>query len=98
MIELLQKGGVLMYPLLLCSVIALAVILERGIQFLGVGSSQSWIEKLRIQIRERDFAAAAALIHQRRGSVATLLRALVEHPELPWIIRAEAAFHPTAYS
>jgi biopolymer transport protein ExbB len=83
MIDLLQKGGVLMYPLLLCSVIALAVILDRGIQFLGAGSSQTWIDKFRIQIQGHNFAAAAELIQERRGSVATLLRELVAHPELP---------------
>ena len=31
MIELFQQGGVLMYPLALCSVIALAIIIERGL-------------------------------------------------------------------
>ncbi|MEA1997666.1 MAG: MotA/TolQ/ExbB proton channel family protein [Gemmatimonadota bacterium] len=31
MIELFQQGGVLMYPLAVCSIVAVAIILERGI-------------------------------------------------------------------
>jgi biopolymer transport protein ExbB len=83
MIDLFQKGGVLMYPLLLCSVIAVAVMLERGICFLRVGSSASWIEELRLLIQKRAFAEAAALAQERRGPVATLLREVIEHRELP---------------
>jgi biopolymer transport protein ExbB len=83
MIELFQKGGVLMYPLLLCSVIALAVILERGIQFIRAGSSPSWIEELRINFQRRDFSEASAWAETRRGPVATLVREVVEHRELP---------------
>jgi biopolymer transport protein ExbB len=83
MIELFQKGGVLMYPLLLCSVIALAVILERGIQFLRAGSSTSWIEDLRIHIQKRAFGEASALLAKRQGPFATLLREVIEHRQLP---------------
>ena len=83
MIELFQKGGVLMYPLLLCSVIALAVILERGIQFLRAGSSPSLIEQVRIKIQRRAFPEASALAEKRRGLVATLALEVIEHRELP---------------
>ena len=83
MIELFQKGGVLMYPLLLCSVIALAVILERTIQFIRAGSSLSWIEELRNHIENRTFTDASALAQKRRGPVATLVREVVAHRELP---------------
>jgi biopolymer transport protein ExbB len=83
MIELFQKGGVLMYPLLLCSVIAVAVVLERGIYFLRAGSSTSWIEELRITIRRGALAEAAASCRQRGGPVAALLREVIEHRRLP---------------
>jgi biopolymer transport protein ExbB len=83
MIELFQKGGVLMYPLLLCSVIALAVILERAIQFIRAGSSTCWIEDLRIPIQKRDFAEASALAEKRRGPAAALVREILEHSSLP---------------
>ena len=72
-----------MYPLLLCSVIVLAVILERGIQFLRAGSSPSLIEQVRIKIRRRAFAEASALAEKRRGPVATLALEVIEHRELP---------------
>lgn len=29
MFEMIQKGGVMMYPIILCSIIAFAIILER---------------------------------------------------------------------
>jgi biopolymer transport protein ExbB len=67
----------------LCSVIALAVILERTIQFIRAGSSLSWIEELRSYIQKRAFAEASALAGKRRGPVATLVRELVEHRQLP---------------
>jgi len=72
-----------MYPLLLCSLIVVAVILERGICFLRAGSSSSWIEELRIQINRGAFVEASALAQKRRGPVATLLREIIEHRELP---------------
>ena len=35
MIDLFVKGGPLMYPLLLCSIVSLAVIIEKGVLYLG---------------------------------------------------------------
>ena len=83
MLELFLKGGVLMYPLLLCSVIAVAVILERGIHFLRAGSGLGWLDNVRISIRNRAFSEAAALIQTRRGPVAVLLKEVIEHRDLP---------------
>ena len=72
-----------MYPLLLCSVIAVAVILERGIHFLRAGSGLGWLDNVRISIRNRAFSEAAALIQTRRGPVAVLLKEVIEHRDLP---------------
>jgi len=72
-----------MYPLLLCSVIAVAVILERGIRFLSAGSGPGWLDNARISIGKRAFSEAAALIQTRRGPVAVLLKEVIEHHELP---------------
>ena len=83
MLDLFQKGGALMYPLLLCSVIVVAVILERGICFLRAGSSASWTVKLRFHIQKRAFDEVIALTQTRPGPVATLLREVIEHRELP---------------
>jgi biopolymer transport protein ExbB len=72
-----------MYPLLLCSVIALAVILERGIRFLGSSTSTSWLEAVRKRIHQQAFAEAEGLIQKRRDPVAVLLREAVENRNLP---------------
>jgi len=83
MVELFVKGGVLMYPLLLCSVVAVAVILERGIQFLRAGSGLGWLDNVQISIRRGAFAEAAALTNAQGGPVALILRELIEHRDLP---------------
>jgi biopolymer transport protein ExbB len=83
MLELFLKGGVLMYPLLLCSVIAVAVILERGIQFLRAGSGLGWLQDAQIMIRRGAFAEAAALTKTQGGPVALLLREVIEQRDLP---------------
>lgn len=72
-----------MYPLLLCSVIMVAVILERAVCFFRAGSSTSWIEELRVHIQKRAFAEAAALAQKSQGPVATLLREILRYRELP---------------
>ncbi|MEE8591094.1 MAG: MotA/TolQ/ExbB proton channel family protein [Spirochaetia bacterium] len=83
MLELFLKGGVLMYPLLLCTVIAVAVILERGIQFLRAGSGLGWLQEAQIMIRNRAFSEAAAFAKTQSGPVALLLGEVIEHRDLP---------------
>ena len=42
MIEIFKNGGPVMYPLLLCSLISLTVIIERSFFWLGVGMRKNW--------------------------------------------------------
>jgi len=42
MIEIFKNGGPVMYPLLLCSLISLTVIIERSFFWLGVGMRRNW--------------------------------------------------------
>jgi biopolymer transport protein ExbB len=42
MIEIFKNGGPIMYPLLLCSLISLTVIIERSFFWLGVGMRKNW--------------------------------------------------------
>ena len=72
-----------MYPLLLCSVIALAVILERGIQFIRAGSSPSWIDELRELINRHAFTDALDLAEKRRGAITIIVQDIIRHRELP---------------
>lgn len=72
-----------MYPLLLCSVIALAVILDRGIRFIGSGVSASWFESIRVHVRQGAFSEASALTQKQRGPVAELLHEVIENRRLP---------------
>lgn len=60
MIELIYKGGVIMWPLLACSIVALAVIFERLLFWMRVGMrrNQSLINRIFTLTEEGDFDTA----------------------------------------
>ncbi|MBU1701152.1 MAG: MotA/TolQ/ExbB proton channel family protein [Candidatus Eisenbacteria bacterium] len=74
--ELILKGGVLMIPILLCSIVALAIILERLIRYHRVRKeNELFIQKIRgriyperlgeaIRICEEDPSPLAAIFHE----------------------------------
>ncbi|MBU8848300.1 MAG: MotA/TolQ/ExbB proton channel family protein [Desulfobacterales bacterium] len=41
MIEIFNNGGPIMYPLLLCSIISLTIIIERGFFWIGIGMEKN---------------------------------------------------------
>jgi biopolymer transport protein ExbB len=60
MVELMYKGGVIMWPLLACSIVALAVILERMLFWLllGIRKNQKLINRIFTLTEEGDFDTA----------------------------------------
>jgi biopolymer transport protein ExbB len=52
MIDLFFKGGPLMYPLLLCSLAMLAIIVERGIVFFRTGVKRDFIQIITEYVRD----------------------------------------------
>jgi biopolymer transport protein ExbB len=69
MVELFYKGGPLMYPLLLGSVLMIAVVIERGIHFIGTGVNRKFIDTIKSLIERREFDAALNVSGQTRGPV-----------------------------
>jgi biopolymer transport protein ExbB len=82
-IELFLKGGPLMYPLLVCSVLALAIILERGIRFIGMRIRPARLKLFWQTIARRDYELALRELSGRRAAVATILREALEQRDLP---------------
>jgi biopolymer transport protein ExbB len=77
--ELFQKGGELMYPILGCSVFALAVIIERLIVLGGTtipGSAD--LAQLLAAVRVGDAGKAAQLASEQKTPVHRVIRALAE--------------------
>jgi biopolymer transport protein ExbB len=83
MLSLFLKGGVLMYPLLACSIIVLAVAVERGELLLRARSNLARLDEVVNLLRKGlpEEAARTARLHPGPGTA--LLVEAVEHRELP---------------
>ncbi len=76
MIEILSKGGILMIPILLCSVVSLAIILERGYRFLKIKTdTSSFLEPVLSDVRQGRSEQALNTLNTKHGVVARVLSA-----------------------
>jgi biopolymer transport protein ExbB len=83
-IELIQKGGFVMYPLLIAALIALTIIFERVYVFLKVyKTSPAFITQTLKQIRDNQFSQAIENCKKSNTPVASVLISGVEHFENP---------------
>lgn len=80
---LFEKGGVLAYPLLLFSIIAGAVIIERWWTYRNSSGDDSWFRELLGLIERRDFAGASALLKGVGTPSGRVLEALVQKLSSP---------------
>ncbi|HFC97347.1 MAG TPA: MotA/TolQ/ExbB proton channel family protein [Thermosulfurimonas dismutans] len=70
----MEKGGFLMWPLLACSVLGLAVFLERLIRLLGATSrDRDLVERVAERVLAGDLEGARREAARGRGSVARML-------------------------
>jgi biopolymer transport protein ExbB len=83
MIDYFLKGGLLMYPLAACSLIALAVILEKAVQFARARSERGLSEAVLQAAREGRFEQAQALCDSSPRPLARLLTAALAGRGLP---------------
>lgn len=79
MIDLFLKGGLLMYPLLACSLISLAVILEKAAAFSGFRADRARAEAL----LEAAGAPAGSEAGRQPGPISRLLAEALAHSSLP---------------
>jgi biopolymer transport protein ExbB len=78
MLELFYKGGPLMYPLLLGSILMVAVVIERGFRFIGTGENKKLIETVKQHIQKREVDTAMEKAKEGRGPIALILYEVME--------------------
>lgn len=77
-----EKGGPVMYPLLLCSFISIAIIVERCLfwVFESMGKKNKNIEKIFSLIKEKKLSEAQSLAKKSRDCAAKVLASGLESP------------------
>jgi biopolymer transport protein ExbB len=85
LIETFQKGGVFMWPLLICSVIGLAVVLERAWTFSRAKvNTRQFMSKVIGAMKEDGLPGAIEVCQRTRGPIAAILHAgLMRAPKGP---------------
>ena len=94
MIDLYLKGGWVMHAILVCSVVALGVAIERTIYFFRIRSDDEGIcERLLALLRQGKAGESLALCREARGPVASSLTACVENLDKGAARAEEAVSH-----
>lgn len=62
MIEYFVKGGIIMYPILLCSIVSITIIIERLIFFASLKTNPTLIEKTFELISKKEFDKAKKIV------------------------------------
>jgi len=79
MIELISKGGFMMYPLLLASIISLAIIIERLAFFhKNLIDERRLMEQLSLEIKHKNYSAALQICQRYQGPVARILSSAIK--------------------
>ena len=74
MLDLFYKGGPLMYPLLLGSVLMVAIIIERACHFIGTGENRRAFDQVSGYIKNREFDKAEGIIQGEKSPVFILIK------------------------
>lgn len=81
LIQLLEQGGVVMYPLLLCSVVTVAIIIERSWTIAkGARTARNLHQLVEESLREQNIADAAAICRRDSSPLGPVFRAVVTAP------------------
>lgn len=84
MFELMQKGGITMYPILLLSVIALAVFLERLISLRSEKFvPKAFYEQITELLKNKNISEAAAVCKTNNSALARITYAIITNTDLP---------------
>jgi biopolymer transport protein ExbB len=82
MVDLFIKGGILMYPLLIASIIALAVIIERSFQFTGTRLHRKIVDNIVRRSRSGKLKTTDLPPVQTKDPVAVLAAVVIESSKL----------------
>jgi biopolymer transport protein ExbB len=84
MFDFVAKGGIMMIPIGFCSVLTVAIIIERAYRFHEAGGhSGNLVPKLRDLIARKKFDEALEICQESRGVVAGVLRELIRNRHQP---------------
>jgi biopolymer transport protein ExbB len=84
LIEVMNKGGLLMWPILLCGVVAMSVFIERVIYYRKIHFDVSkFLSGLLPLLRKRSYAEALQRCDENYGPVAKVSQAAILKRELP---------------
>ncbi|MCS6849595.1 MAG: MotA/TolQ/ExbB proton channel family protein [Gemmataceae bacterium] len=90
LLDLFHRGGPCMWPLLACSVLGLAVILDRAAALLRVGMNfPKFVARLRPLIRAHRLAEARELLSRSPSPVARVAEAYLDSRHRPAALREE---------
>ncbi len=74
LIELYVTGGVFMHPILLCSLVGLAIVLERVYYFAKARTNtRRLMAELLHALQDQGFEPAQRMLHSKRGPIAAIL-------------------------
>lgn len=84
MFEIIQKGGIMMYPIILLSVISLGVFLERIFVLRTTNFvPKVFIDKLSLFLNKRDYEGALQLCEADNSSIARIAKDIISNIDLP---------------
>lgn len=84
MLEILEKGGVLMYPILLLSIISLAVFLERLISLRkNRYVPKNFMDKLYVFLQNKSFQDARSLCDMNNCAIGNISKTILDNLDLP---------------
>jgi biopolymer transport protein ExbB len=79
--ELIEKGGFIIYPLLLFSLVSLTIILERLFIYIRISRqiSDQLMEEIKEKLKNRDIKGALMLLDKIKGPVGKILKKGIEN-------------------
>lgn len=89
--EIMQKGGLLMWPIALCSVVAVVIIVERLIYYRRIRvDEQKLISRLKSALAKGHHDEALSICDANPSPVSTLMRVGIEHRDDEPVLLREA--------
>jgi len=81
MFEMIQKGGAIMYPIILCSIIAFGIILERLYYFRKIRiDAVSFMDNIEGTLKRNKIAESVKICEDTEGPIAAIVKAgLLKH-------------------